>query len=80
MISKSQFLYTQETVMPKGISAIVVVLILILGFASLVEAGTPRSTWVENEIYQYNHPFASQLPQELATKMQKMTIAITHAL
>ena len=59
--------------MLKRISAIVVVLILILGFASLVEAGTPRSTWVENEIYQYNHPFASQLPQELATKMQKMT-------
>ncbi|WP_375513233.1 DUF2252 family protein [uncultured Nostoc sp.] len=30
-------------------------------------------TWAENEIYQYNHPFASQLPQELATKMHKMT-------
>lgn len=37
--------------MPKRISAIVVVLILILGFASLVKAGTARSTWVENEIY-----------------------------
>ncbi|MEH2128902.1 DUF2252 family protein [Nostoc sp.] len=60
--------------MPKHISAIVVfVLILILGFASPVQAATPRSTWVVNEIYQYNHPFASQLPQELATKMQKMT-------
>uniref|UniRef100_UPI0035CC8F8B DUF2252 family protein n=1 Tax=uncultured Nostoc sp. TaxID=340711 RepID=UPI0035CC8F8B len=35
-------------------------------------AATPRSTWVENEIYQYNHPFASQLPQELATKMHLM--------
>ncbi|MEH2024763.1 DUF2252 domain-containing protein [Nostoc sp.] len=59
--------------MPKHISAIVVfVLILILGFASPVEAATPRSTWVVNEIYQYNHPFASSLPQELATKMQKM--------
>ncbi|MEH1865035.1 MAG: DUF2252 family protein [Nostoc sp.] len=57
----------------KHISAIVVVLILTLGFISLVQAATPRSTWVENEIYQYNHPFASQLPQELATKMQKMT-------
>ncbi|WP_322697256.1 DUF2252 domain-containing protein [Nostoc sp. DedSLP03] len=60
--------------MPNHISAIVVfVLILILGFASPVQAATPRSTWVVNEIYQYNHPFASQLPQELATKMQKMT-------
>jgi hypothetical protein len=60
--------------MPKyiSISAIVFVLILILGFISPSQAATVRSTWVENEIYQYNHPFASQLPQELATKMQKM--------
>lgn len=59
--------------MLKHISAIVTVFILILGFASTSQAATPRSTWVENEIYQYNHPFASQLPQELAMKMQKMT-------
>ncbi|MBG1263209.1 DUF2252 domain-containing protein [Nostoc commune] len=59
--------------MPKHISAIAFILILILGFASPGQAATLRSTWVENEIYQYNHPFASQLPQELATKMQKMT-------
>ncbi len=61
--------------MPKyiSISAIVFVLILTLGFTSTSLAATLRSTWVENEIYQYNHPFASQLPQELATKMQKMT-------
>ncbi|MEH2059960.1 MAG: hypothetical protein V7K97_28160 [Nostoc sp.] len=71
--NKSEFFYTEETVMPKHISAIALVLILILGFTSLVKAATPRSTWVQNEIYQYNHPFASQLPQELATKMQKMT-------
>jgi uncharacterized protein (DUF2252 family) len=58
--------------MPKYISAIVAVFLLIIGFASTIQAATPRSTWVENEIYQYNHPFASQLPQELATKMQKM--------
>ncbi|MEH2416262.1 DUF2252 domain-containing protein [Nostoc sp.] len=58
--------------MLKHISAIIFVLIFILGLASPVQAATPRSTWVENEIYQYNHPFASQLPQELATKMQKM--------
>ncbi|MHC5824429.1 MAG: DUF2252 domain-containing protein, partial [Nostoc sp.] len=61
--------------MPKYISAIAFILILILSFASPVQAATPRSTWVENEIYQYNHPFASQLPQELATKMQKMTVS-----
>jgi uncharacterized protein (DUF2252 family) len=58
--------------MLRHISAIVFVLIFILGFASPVQAATLRSTWVENEIYQYNHPFASQLPQELTTKMQKM--------
>ncbi|WP_445632716.1 DUF2252 domain-containing protein [Nostoc sp. DSM 114161] len=58
--------------MLKQISAIITVLILI-GFASTSQAAIPRSAWVENEIYQYNHPFASQLPQELATKMQKMT-------
>nr|WP_322663101.1 DUF2252 family protein [Dendronalium sp. ChiSLP03b] len=46
--------------------------IVTLGFASTATAATPRQSWVENEIYQYNHPFASQLPQELATKMQKM--------
>ncbi|WP_414570384.1 DUF2252 domain-containing protein [Nostoc sp. CCY 9925] len=59
--------------MLKQISAIITALILTLGFASTSQAATPRSTWVENEIYQYNHPFASQLPQELTTKMQKMT-------
>ena len=59
--------------MLKYICAIAVVFIFTLEFASTVEAATPRSSWVVNEIYQYNHPFASQLPQELATKMQKMT-------
>jgi uncharacterized protein (DUF2252 family) len=58
--------------MLRHISTIVFVLIFILGFASPVQAATLRSSWVENEIYQYNHPFASQLPQELAIKMQKM--------
>ncbi|WP_341528629.1 DUF2252 domain-containing protein [Nostoc sp. UHCC 0302] len=57
-----------------ALSAIAAVFILTLGFTSTVQAATPRSTWVENEIYQYNHQFASQLPQELATKMQKMTV------
>ncbi|MCC5614049.1 DUF2252 domain-containing protein [Nostoc sp. CHAB 5836] len=59
--------------MLKHICASVTVLILTLGFVSISHAATLRSTWVENEIYQYNHPFASSLPQELATKMQKMT-------
>ncbi|MEH2252348.1 DUF2252 domain-containing protein [Nostoc sp.] len=59
--------------MLKHISGIVAVFILTMGSAFTSVAATPRSTWVENEIYQYNHPFASQLPQELATKMQKMT-------
>ncbi|WP_242055134.1 DUF2252 family protein [Nostoc flagelliforme] len=55
-----------------SIFTIIFVLILILGFISPVQSATLRSTWVEDEIYQYNHPFAAQLPQELATKMQKM--------
>jgi uncharacterized protein (DUF2252 family) len=58
--------------MLKHISAIFTVLTLTLSLVPTSQAATPRSTWVENEIYQYNHPFASQLPQELATKMQKM--------
>ncbi|MFN3362060.1 MAG: DUF2252 domain-containing protein [Pseudanabaenaceae cyanobacterium] len=32
----------------------------------------PRSVWVEQEIYNFNRPLAQQLPQEIATKMQKM--------
>ena len=59
--------------MLKKISAILAILTLTLVLTFTAQAATPRSTWVENEIYQYNHPFASQLPQELATKMQKMT-------
>ncbi|MCF2149783.1 DUF2252 family protein [Desmonostoc muscorum LEGE 12446] len=59
--------------MLKHIQQIAAVFILTLGFASTSVTATPRSTWVVNEIYQYNHSFASQLPQELATKMQKMT-------
>ncbi|MFN6565676.1 DUF2252 domain-containing protein [Dendronalium sp. ChiSLP03b] len=58
--------------MLKQIHVIFILTIVTLGFASTATAATPRQSWVENEIYQYNHPFASQLPQELATKMQKM--------
>ncbi|MBO3460716.1 DUF2252 domain-containing protein [Aetokthonos hydrillicola Thurmond2011] len=59
--------------MLKQLSKNFCVLLLTLAFASTSQAATPRSSWVQNEIYQYNHPYASQLPQELATKMQKMT-------
>lgn len=51
---------------------IIALTIVILCFAFPAQAATPRQSWVENEIYQYNHQFAYQLPQELATKMQKM--------
>lgn len=58
--------------MGKSILAILTVLFFTLGFASPLQAATPRSAWVENEIYQYNHQFASQLPQEVEKKMQCM--------
>ncbi len=60
--------------MLKKIPVILAILILTLVLTFTAQAATRRSSWVENEIYQYNHPFASQLPQELATKMQKMTV------
>jgi uncharacterized protein (DUF2252 family) len=37
-----------------------------------VQAATSRYSWVVNELYSYNHPFALQLPRELATKMEKI--------
>ncbi len=61
--------------MLKPLSAIATALILSLSFTTTVEAATSRSTWVVNEIYNYNHPYKSQLPQELGTKMQKMAIS-----
>ncbi|MBD2606362.1 DUF2252 domain-containing protein [Scytonema hofmannii FACHB-248] len=60
--------------MLKKISAILAILTLSLVLTFTAQAATPRSSWVENKIYQYNHPFASQLPQELAIKMQKMAV------
>ncbi|MBD2454037.1 DUF2252 domain-containing protein [Nostoc sp. FACHB-87] len=57
----------------KVIQTIVVLVIVTLGFASTANAANPRQSWLETEIYQYNHQFATQLPQELATKMQKMS-------
>ncbi|GAB1543866.1 DUF2252 family protein [Scytonema sp. NUACC21] len=52
--------------------AIAIIWIFSLGFAPEVQAATSRPTWVQNEIYQHNHPYASQLPTELETKMRKM--------
>jgi uncharacterized protein (DUF2252 family) len=37
------------------------------------QAATPRASWVTQNIYTYNHPYAAQLPQELATKMNTMS-------
>ena len=61
--------------MLKKMSAAAVALILSLSFTSTAEAAFSRSTWVTNEIYNYNHPYKPQLPQELATKMQKMAVS-----
>lgn len=38
-------------------------------------AATQRTPWVEQEVYNFNRPFAVQLPQELQTKMQKMAVS-----
>lgn len=75
-----QFVVAQSPVvikhtMLKKIFIIATALILSLSFTSTAEAALSRSTWVTNEIYSYNHPYASQLPQELATKMQKMAVS-----
>jgi uncharacterized protein (DUF2252 family) len=39
---------------------------------NLANAASVRDNWVVQEVYSYNHPFATQLPGELATKMSKM--------
>lgn len=36
------------------------------------EAASPRASWVVNQLYAWNHPYAAQLPGELQTKMSKM--------
>ncbi|MBD2451199.1 DUF2252 domain-containing protein [Nostoc sp. FACHB-152] len=61
--------------MLKKIGIVAALTVVILWFDARTIAATPRSSWVENEIYQYNHQFATQLPQELATKMQKMAVS-----
>lgn len=39
------------------------------------EAATSRQPWVVQQIYTYNHPFAANLPSELASKMAKMSLS-----
>lgn len=41
---------------------------------SMAMAENSRADWLVEQMYTYNHPFASQLPEELATKMEKMSI------
>ncbi len=40
-----------------------------------VLGATPRSSWIETQIYTFNRPLATQLPQEINTKMQKMSVS-----
>ncbi len=51
----------------------IIVLTLAMALSmNVASAASSRSSWVVSQIYSYNHPWKSQLPQELATKMQKM--------
>lgn len=36
------------------------------------EAATSRQSWVVEQVYNYNHPFAANLPKELDAKMKKI--------
>jgi len=58
-------------------SATVLSISLLWGSLSFMsaEAATSRQTWVVKQIYDYNHPFISNLPNELATKMTKMAVS-----
>lgn len=38
-------------------------------------AATTRKSWIVQQIYTYNHPFAANLSGELATKMTKMAVS-----
>jgi len=42
---------------------------------STAEAAASRKAWLVQQIYNYNHPFAANLPTELATKMTKMSVS-----
>jgi uncharacterized protein (DUF2252 family) len=39
------------------------------------KAASPRSSFVTQELYSFNHPLASQLSGEVATKMSKMAVS-----
>lgn len=43
--------------------------------SSPAQAAAPRSTWVVNEVYTYNHPFAATASGELSTKMATMAVS-----
>lgn len=47
-------------------------LIAVVMLAGVSHAAAPRDSWVVNELYNYNHPYAAQASNELATKMTKM--------
>jgi uncharacterized protein (DUF2252 family) len=43
-----------------------------LAYGVSAQAAAPRPDWVVSQVYNFNHPFAAQLPGELSTKMSKM--------
>lgn len=43
--------------------------------AHQAQAATPRYSTVVNELYNFNHPYAAQASNELATKMSKMAVS-----
>ena len=47
-------------------------LLMLLGLSPAAQAAANRPAWVVNELYAWNHPYASQASGELAVKMQKM--------
>ena len=42
-------------------------------FCAATEAASSRSTWVQTQVYNYNHPFAATDATDLATKMSVMS-------
>lgn len=44
-------------------------------FSTHVSAATPRYGFTVNELYTFNHPYAAQASNELATKMTKMAVS-----
>lgn len=46
-----------------------------LGSNMSAQAALSRYSWIVNEIYNYNHPYAAQASNELETKMNKMVVS-----